>query len=454
MAQAHLSKAIITPGGLVDGALLVEGGLILTVCTRPEVPAGATLIEHGTAALLPGLVDTHVHINEPGRTEWEGFRTATRAAAAGGFTTLVDMPLNALPETTTVAALECKRAAAEGACFVDWAAWGGCVADNQQHLAALAAAGVRGFKAFLIYPGCDGFTMVDRQQLEAALPAIATTGLPLLVHAELAGPIAAAAPALAAADWRSYSTYLASRPDEAELQAIQLLLALCRQYRFQLHIVHLATALALPMLAAAKAEGLPVTVETCPHYLCFAAENIPDGSTVHKCAPPIRSRGNREGLWEGLRAGTINLIATDHSPCPPAMKRIESGRFDQAWGGIASLSVALAAVYTEATARGFTLADVVRWMSAAPAALAGMQSSAGALLAGREATFTVFDREVAWTPAERDLHFRHLVSPYLGRPLVGRVRSTWLRGQPVFTLDEQGAGTFSATRAGRELRLC
>jgi allantoinase len=358
------------------------------------------------------------------------------------------MPLNCLPETTTVPNLEAKRAAAQGQCLVDWAAWGGAVADNQKDIEPLAAAGVPGFKCFLIYPGCDGFTMIDRHQLEASLPAIARTGLPLLVHAELAGPIETAAESLRSADWTSYQTYLASRPDEAELQAIELLLNLCRQYRFRLHIVHLSTALALPILAAAKAEGLPLTVETCPHYLHFAAEDIPNGATLHKCAPPIRSRANREQLWQALAEGTIDLIATDHSPCPPAMKRLEQGRWDLAWGGIASLSVALPIVLTDALRRGHTLDDLARWMSFAPAHLAGFAPSAGSLAPGREATFLLLDPEATHTITPEDLHFRHPVSPYVGATVQGKVLATYLRGEPVYT-----PSTFASVPSGRELRL-
>jgi allantoinase len=448
MIEAYLSNRIVTPEGTRDGALLVEDGLIRAICRRPEIPSNAVMHDYSTLAILPGLVDTHVHINEPGRTEWEGFRTATRAAAAGGYTLLVDMPLNSLPETTTVPHLHAKRAAAQGQCLVDWAAWGGAVADNQHHIEPLAAAGVPGYKAFLIYPGCDGFTMIDREQLERALPHIAATGLPLLVHAELAGPIDAAAAALEGCDWRAYATYLASRPDAAELEAIELLIELCRRYRFRLHIVHLATALALPMLAAAKAEGLPITVETCPHYLHFAAEAIPDGATLHKCAPPIRSEANRELLWQGLADGVIDLIATDHSPCPPDMKRLEEGRWDRAWGGIASLSIALPVVYSDALRRGFTLEDIARWLAAAPAQLAGFHDRAGTLLAGREANFVVFDPNATQVVTAPDLHFRHPVSPYLGETLRGKVLATYLRGEAVFE-----EGEFAAAPLGRELRL-
>jgi allantoinase len=448
MAQAYLSNRVVTPGGTRAAALLVENGRIVAVCAKAEVLVDAEIVDFGDAAILPGLVDTHVHINEPGRTEWEGFYTATRAAAAGGYTTLIDMPLNCLPETTTVAALEAKRAVAKGQCFVDWMSWGGAVADNQAHILPLAEAGVPGYKCFLIYPGCDGFTMIDQQQLEAALPAIAQTGLPLLVHAELAGPIDRAMAGLQDSDWRQYATYLASRPDEAELQAIRLMIRLCREYGFRLHIVHLATAQAIAELQAARAEGLPITVESCPHYLHFAAEEIVEGNTLLKCAPPIRSRANREALWQGLRDGAIDMVVTDHSPCPPEMKRVEEGRFDLAWGGIASLSVALPVVWTDAERRGFGLEEIARWMSAAPAQLAGISDQVGTLSEEREANFVVFDPQAESVVTTDALHYRHSVSPYLGERLRGLVKATYLRGQPVYS-----AGEFEEAPRGSELAL-
>jgi allantoinase len=454
MAQAYVSNRVVTPSGTRPAALLTEGGVIRAVCSRDELAglgvAAADVHDFGELAILPGLVDTHVHINEPGRTEWEGFYTATRAAAAGGYTTLVDMPLNCLPETTTVAALETKREAAQGQCFIDWMSWGGAVADNQEHILPLARAGVPGYKCFLIYPGCDGFTMIDQQQLEASLPAIAASGLPLLVHAELAGPIDAATARLreSDADWRSYATYLASRPDEAELQAIRLMIRLCREYKFRLHIVHLATAQALDELQAARAEGLSITVESCPHYLHFFAEQIEDGATLFKCAPPIRSKANRELLWQGLSDGVIDMIATDHSPCPPAMKRADEGRFDLAWGGIASLSLALPVIWSECRARGYSLDDLVRWMGSAPAALAGLSDQAGALAAGRDANFVVFDPNATVKVEADNLHYRHAVSPYLGETLHGVVRATYLRAEAVFD-----SGNVIGSPRGHELAL-
>jgi len=443
--QAFRAGRVVTPAGIRPAAILVEGERISGVVSLDQVPSGYQIHDFGDAAILPGLVDSHVHINDPGRAEWEGFETATRAAAAGGYTMLVDMPLNCIPATTTVAGLEAKRAAANGKCRVDWAAWGGVVADNQNHIEALAAAGVAGFKCFLVDPGIDSFTMVTAEQLRSALPHVARTGLPLLVHAELPGPIERATRALVDDDWSRYSSYLQSRPDEAELAAIRLMLSLCQEYGFRLHIVHLATSLALPELRAARSEGLPITVETCPHYLHLSAETIANGMTLKKCAPPIRSRANCEQLWQGLKDGTIDLVATDHSPCPPAMKRPAEGNFRAAWGGIASLSLALPLMWTEAAKRGFTLADLTRWMAAEPARLAGCGASKGRIAAGYDADFVVFDPEREFMVSEERLHYRHPVSPYLGETLRGVVKATYLRGSPVFV-----EGHFPGIPAGRE----
>ncbi len=445
--QAFLSRRVVTPEGIRPVAILVEGENIQAVVPPDQVSKNLDTHDFGDAAILPGLVDSHVHINDPGRAEWEGFETATRAAAAGGYTCLVDMPLNCLPATTTVAALRTKRAAAHGRCRVDWAAWGGVVEDNQGDIEALAAAGVAGFKCFLIHPGIAGFTMVTEQQLRAALPAVARTGLPLLVHAELPGLIDAATHGLANADWRRYTTYLQSRPEEAELSAIRLLLSLCREYSFRLHIVHLSASAALQELGNARAQGLHVSVETCPHYLHLTSETIKDGATVCKCAPPIRSRENCEQLWQGLRDGVIDQVVTDHSPCPPALKKLDEGNFKTAWGGISSLSVALPVMWTEASHRGFTLLDLARWMAEAPAKLAGCHMRKGRIAPGFDANFVVFDPEAKFVVTEERLHYRHPLSPYMGEELRGVVKATYLRGKPVFH-----DGEFRGDAAGREFR--
>ena len=431
------SRRVVLPEGVREASLEIHDGRIAAI--RPfDEPA---TVDAGEKYILPGLVDTHVHINEPGRTEWEGFASATRAAAAGGITTLVDMPLNNLPATTTVENLRLKEFAARGQSAVDYGFWGGVVADNQEHIAALASSGVLGYKCFLVHPGVAGFTMVDRAQLERAMPLVAASGLPLLVHAELPGPIEAATRNLEG--WNRYSTYLASRPDAAEVQAIRLMIELCRRYRCRVHIVHLSSVEALPDLQAARSEGLPITVETCPHYLHFAAEDIADGATLFKCAPPIRTRANRERLWRALADGDIDLIASDHSPCLPEMKMRGDGSFLEAWGGIASLQIALPVVWTEARRRGFSIGHVARWMSEQPAKLAGLDRHKGTIRVGGDADLVIFNPDAKQRVDGARLEHRHHVTPYAGETLEGVVEMTFVRGERLYD-----RGTFAAQPKG------
>ena len=421
------SRRVVTPEGVRPAAIHVADGRIDRVAAWDD--AGPDPIDYGELAILPGIVDTHVHLNEPGRTEWEGFATATRAAAIGGVTTLVDMPLNSIPPTTTREAFAAKRAAAKGQCAVDVGFWGGVVPGNQRELAGLVADGVRGFKCFLVDSGVAEFGWVGEAELAPAMQILAGLRAPLLVHAEVAGPIDAAAAALEGADPSRYATYLASRPPAAEEQAIDLVTRLCRATGARTHIVHHSAASALPRLRAARAEGLPLSAETCPHYLHFTAETIPDGATAFKCAPPIRDAANREALWAALAEGVLELVASDHSPCTPSLKG-SAGDFVAAWGGVSGLQLALSVVWTEASRRGHTLEDLARWMSAAPARLAGLESK-GAIVAGRDADFVIFaDDEAAIVTAETVQH-RHKITPYLGETLRGAVHATYVRGHKI-----------------------
>jgi allantoinase len=425
--------------------VLIRDGIIEGVVA--EAPAGVEVVDVGTRAISPGIVDCHVHMNEPGRTEWEGFETATRAAAAGGVTTVVDMPLNSIPVTTSRAALDAKLAAARGKCFVDVGFWGGVVPDNAKDLPGLAGGGVLGCKAFLVHSGIDDFPNATERDLVLAMPVLREHGLPLLAHAELDLGAHVTEP-----DPRVYRGYLQSRPAEWEDRAIQLLVALCRSTGCPVHIVHLSSASSVDTLRAAKAEGLPVTVETCPHYLCLEAESIPDGATLFKCAPPIREHSNREALWAALFEGVIDFVITDHSPCTPALKLPETGDFQNAWGGIASLQLGLPAVWTEARRRGADLAQLAQWMSAGPAACAGLQKRKGRIARGFDADLLVWDPEARFSPERDQLFFRHKVSPYLGAELTGRVHETILRGVTVFDGSGHPAGPVGEALLHRDRR--
>lgn len=410
---------VVLDGVEQPAAVVVQGERIVAVLPRETDVADAHDVELAPdEVLLPGLVDTHVHVNEPGRTEWEGFATATLAAAAGGVTTIVDMPLNSLPPTLDVAALEVKRKAADGQCAVDVGFWGGAVPGNTGELRALHEAGVFGVKCFLIDSGVPEFPALPDPT--AAMREVASFGGLLIAHAEDGALVTDAA-------GRHYADFVASRPDEAEESAIALLLRSARDTGARVHVVHLSSAAALPLLAAARADGVPVTVETCPHYLSLTAEEVPDGDTSFKCCPPVRGSANRDALWQGLREGEIDMIVSDHSPCTPDLKRLETGDFGQAWGGIASLQLGLPVVWTQARERGIPLAQVVTWMAARPAALVGLASK-GRIAAGQDADLVVFAPEEKFRVGT--LHHRNPITPYTGRELHGMVRGTWLRGAP------------------------
>jgi allantoinase len=433
---------IYVPEGPREGAVLIENGKISGIVGFNDLPAGVTVQEAGDLAVIPALVDCHVHVNEPGRTEWEGYLSATRAAAAGGVGTIVDMPLNCSPVTTTRRALKAKLDAVKGKLTVDAAFWGGVVPGNLAELEPLAEDGVVGFKAFLTHSGLDEFPSVTRADLEAAMPVIARLGLPLIVHAELDGP---AAPAVHNSDARSFSSYLASRPQEMEVRAIRLLIELCRKHTCRTHVVHLSAAEAVPDIEKAKAEGLPFTVETCPHYLTFAADAIPAGATQFKCAPPIRSEENREELWRALGRGVIDFVVSDHSPCAPELKKFEAGDFMAAWGGIAGLQFTLPAVWTGAKRRGFELEDVVRWTCERTADFAGLAAK-GHLSRGRDADIVLFDDAAILDIAAGDVLHRHKVTAYAGLRLRGAVTAVYQRGEKIYE-----AGEFPAGRRGRPL---
>ena len=416
--EAERPLAVGVTGGRVTAVEPLSSG---TLSGRHVLELGPDVV------LMPGLVDSHVHVCEPGNTEWEGFATATRAAAAGGITTLVDMPLDSVPTTVSAEALQTKCKAASGQCHVDVGFWGGVIPGNGPELAPLADAGVAGFKCFLADSGSPDFPPVSPRQMTEALRLVAGLDRPLLVHAESAE----AAAAIRAASGRSYARYLATCPRGLENLAVAQVIEAARVTGGRAHVVHLSSSDALPMIASARREGVRITAETCPHYLTLAAEEIGDGETACKCAPPIREADNRELLWAGLRDGVLGLVVSDHSPCTAAMKEPGTGDFGRAWGGIASLQLSLPLVWTQARARGFGLADVAAWMAAAPARLAGLTAK-GRIAAGYDADFCVLAPGEPFVVDERQLHHKHpATTPYAGRRLYGVVRASILRGQKI-----------------------
>jgi allantoinase len=426
---------VVTPDAVAPASVHIRDGVISAVTAYEEIPAGCEAIEvSDDFVLMPGLVDTHVHVNEPGRTEWEGFASATRAAAAGGTTTIVEMPLNSIPPTTTADNFQAKLSAADGQCSVDVGFWGGVVPGNKDELARLHDAGVLGFKCFLIHSGVDEFPNVTESDLREAMPELAKLGAVLIVHAEVPEAIDEALKEASEqqADPRKYSTFLKSRPREAENKAVELMIRLCRETGARVHIVHHSSSDALPALRQARAEGLPLTVETCPHYLCFAAEDIPDGATEFKCCPPVRERENREELWGALEENLIEMVVSDHSPCPPGMKSLSTGNFLEAWGGISSLQLRLPVMWTLALERGYTINHLAEWLARAPAKLVGLDKRKGAIARGYDADLVVWNPEASLRVEPPMLQHRHKLTPYAGQTLSGVVETTFLRGHKIY----------------------
>jgi allantoinase len=423
---AIISNRAITPDGIKKAVVLIKDGRIADILN--ELPGGSfSITDVGDAVLMPGIVDPHVHINEPGRTDWEGFDTATRAAIAGGITALVEMPLNASPVTTTAKAFDEKIKATKGKLHTNCGFWGGVIPGNEKEIEPLIKRGVLGFKAFLTHSGIDEFPNVTEDDLRKVIPVIAKHGLPLLVHCELSEQVGSRESGVG----RSYSKYVSSRPKKWEDDAIALMIRLCEEFNCRTHIVHLSSADSIKQIVKAKQKGLPLTVETGQHYLYFTAEEIKDGQTEYKCAPPIRGKANNERLWQALKEGIIDFVATDHSPAPPEMKELVSGDFIKAWGGISSIQFALPVLWTAAQKHNCSINDMAKWLCEKPALLPQLKTK-GKIAKGYDADFVVWNPEQSFIVTKEIIHHKHKITPYLNEKLYGTVEQTWLGGEKVF----------------------
>lgn len=418
------SQRVLHSGTIQPAGILIENGMITEIFRPEQIPSSIQTIDYGRDVIMPGLIDPHVHVNEPGRTEWEGFETATKAAAAGGITAIADMPLNSSPVTTNADALKKKRNAAAGKCFVDYACYGGLIPGNENQIEDLLDQGVPGIKTFLSHSGIDEFPNSAEKELRAVMPLLAKRNIPLLVHAELTDNNV---PGML--NPNSYQQYMQSRPQRWEMNAINLLITLCRETGCPVHIVHLSAADALPNLKLAREEGLPISVETAPHYLFFESEHIPDGDPRFKCAPPIRNSENRKALWGALKNRIIDFIGTDHSPSPPELK---TGTLKNAWGGISSLQLLLPALWTAARAEDITLAELSSWTSTRPAQFLGIDHYCGEIAVDKQANLVVWSPEESFEVDISSLYHRHKQSPYDGKLLQGIVKETWLRGTKIY----------------------
>jgi allantoinase len=449
------SRQTILPDGIKDATILISNGKITDILNGSPANFPGELIDIGNKVLMPGIVDPHIHINEPGRTDWEGFDTATKAAIAGGITTLVDMPLNSLPVTTTAEAFNEKINAAKGQLNTNCGFWGGIVPGNEREIEPLIEKGVLGFKAFLTHSGIDEFPNVSENDLIKAMPIIARYNLPLLVHCELAVNDAQhpADKPKTINDKRSYQYYLASRPKSREDDAIALMIRLCEKYNCRIHVVHLSSANSIEQIARAKQKRLPVTVETAQHYLYFNAEEIRDGQTQFKCAPPIREKENNERLWQALKDGIVDFVATDHSPAPPELKELESGDFSKAWGGISSVQLALPVLWTAAKKHNCSLNDIAKWLCETPAEFIGKRHSKGKIAIGCDADLVGWNSEESFIVTPEQLHHKHKITPYMHENLYGVVERTWLSGVKVYDNarpdDTVGRGIFTQLNKGK-----
>ena len=423
---AIISQRVLTPKGERPAAILIQEEKIMDVVSISEIPSDCPVEDMKNDVVMPGLVDTHVHINEPGRTDWEGFETATKAAAAGGITTLVDMPLNCIPVTTTVDALNQKIAATKNQLWVDCGFYGGLIPDNLQDIESLADAGVLGFKAFLSHSGIDEFPNINEKHLREALPIFANKGIPILVHAELENG------AIQSEDHSTYKSFQDSRPKSWENNAVKLLIQLSKEFDARIHIVHLSSADILAEIAQTRNDGYPISVETCPHYLHFSSEHISDGDTRFKCAPPIWESDNKEKLWSGLENGLINFITSDHSPCTAELKNLEVGDFEKAWGGISSIQFTLPVIWTECKTRGYSMDQLINWMSKQPAKFIGKDQQKGQISPGFDADLVCWNPDEKYIIQKEAIHHKNKLTPYEGESLYGVVNATFLRGQKVY----------------------
>ena len=445
MHFALQSKKVIVQGQMKPACIEIKNELVVAIHNYDH-PLDCQVIDHGDLVILPGLVDSHVHINEPGRTEWEGFNTATQAAAAGGITALVDMPLNCIPVTTTKAEFEEKLDAVHDKLWVDCGFWGGVIPDNIDQLDDLLNAGVLGVKSFLIDSGVEEFPNVQANDIRKALPILAKHNVPYLIHAELD---CGSHPDPIIGD--KYNSFLASRPKKWENDAVALMVDLAKEAKqnghdCKVHIVHLSSDEALESISEAKQAGLRFTAETCPHYLTIASENIPDGKTLFKCCPPIRENTNRESLWTAVKDGRISFIVSDHSPCTPQLKHIDTGDIEKAWGGISALQFGLPLIWTEAKNRGFSLVDIARLMSHETAKFAGLDHYKGQIKVGYHADFAIFDESKVFTITNEMIKHKHKITPYVGREVTGEIKQTYVRGQLVYSDD-----SFVSTPKGQVL---